>query len=266
MINSEKLCLQWNEFPKIVRSAFEELRDDLDLTDVTLVCNDGKQVEAHKVVLASTSPFFMELFKRNKHPHPLVFMKGVKGDDLVAMTEFLYTGETNVDQRNLDVFLMLADDLGLKGLNGTSDEVGGNSDKVPPPPDLDETVNIQSRQMVPFTDMAYQAMINDRNQAKGDKNKRALALNNSSIGEDLDNQIRSMMRKSENDAAAHGKGNAKGKARICKVCGKEGDMTTIQRHIEANHVTGLVLECTICGSTANTRHAMEKHMNRKHNK
>ena len=51
------------------------MRDDLDLTDVTLVCNDGKQVEAHKVVLASTSPFFMELFKRNKHPHPLVYMK-----------------------------------------------------------------------------------------------------------------------------------------------------------------------------------------------
>ena len=74
MVNSEKLCLQWNEFPTIVRSAFEELRDDNDLTDVTLVCNDGKQVEAHKVVLASTSPFFMELFKRNRHPHPLIYI------------------------------------------------------------------------------------------------------------------------------------------------------------------------------------------------
>ena len=72
MASSEKLCLQWNEFPKIVRSAFEDLRTDNDFTDVTLVSSDGKQFEAHKVVLVSTSPFFKELFKKNKHPHPLL--------------------------------------------------------------------------------------------------------------------------------------------------------------------------------------------------
>ena len=69
MGDSEKLCLQWNEFQKIVSSAFGDLREDKDFTDVTLACEDGKQVEVHKVVLASSSPFFMELLKRNKHPH-----------------------------------------------------------------------------------------------------------------------------------------------------------------------------------------------------
>ena len=109
MVNSEKLCLQWNEFPKIVRSAFEDLRDDLDLTDVTLVCNDGKQVEAHKVVLASTSPFFMELLKRNRHPHPLIYMRGIKSEDLMAMVEFLYKGEAFFVQENLETFLALVE-------------------------------------------------------------------------------------------------------------------------------------------------------------
>ena len=117
MASSEKLCLQWNEFPKIVRSAFEDLRTDNDLTDVTLVSSDGKQFEVHKVVLVSTSPFLKEVFKKNKHPHPLLFMKGVKSDNLSAMVEFLYNGEANVDQENLDNFLALADDLKLKGLN-----------------------------------------------------------------------------------------------------------------------------------------------------
>ena len=50
---------------------------------------------------------FMELFQRNKHPHPLVYMRGVSGDDLMTMVEFLYSGEANVDQSNLDVFLAL---------------------------------------------------------------------------------------------------------------------------------------------------------------
>ena len=95
------------------------VRYDLDLTDVTLVCKDGKQVEAHKVVLASTSPFFMELFKRYKHPPTphIVF--------ILAMVEFLYSGDANIDQENLDEFL--ADELGLKDFNGTCEEGGVNT-------------------------------------------------------------------------------------------------------------------------------------------
>ena len=67
----EKLCLQWNDFKENTSSSFRELREDEDLTDVTLVCEDGKQVEAHKIILAASSPFFMEILK--KHPHPLIY-------------------------------------------------------------------------------------------------------------------------------------------------------------------------------------------------
>ena len=109
MGDSEKLCLQWNDFQNIVSSAFGDLRDDHDLTDVTLACEDGMQVEAHKVVLASASPFFLEVLKRNKHPHPLIYMKGIRSDNLMAMVEFFYKGEANVFQENLDTFLALAD-------------------------------------------------------------------------------------------------------------------------------------------------------------
>ena len=76
MNNSEKLYLQWNDFKQNISSSFGELREDKDLTDVTLACEDGKQVEAHKVVLAASSPFFKDILKRNKHPHPLIYMRG----------------------------------------------------------------------------------------------------------------------------------------------------------------------------------------------
>ena len=57
MNNSEKLYLQWNDFKQNISSSFGELREDKDLTDVTLACEDGKQVETHKVVLAASSPY-----------------------------------------------------------------------------------------------------------------------------------------------------------------------------------------------------------------
>ena len=58
---SEKLCLQWNDFKENVTTAFGSLREDNDFVDVTLACEDGKQFEAHKVILVSSSPFFQNI-------------------------------------------------------------------------------------------------------------------------------------------------------------------------------------------------------------
>ena len=68
---SEKLCLQWNDFKENAVDTFGSLREDKDFTDVTLACEDGKQVEAHKVILANSSPFFQNILRRNKHTHPM---------------------------------------------------------------------------------------------------------------------------------------------------------------------------------------------------
>ena len=50
---SEKLFLQWNDFKENVITAFGSLREDNNFADVTLACEDGQQVEAHKVILAT---------------------------------------------------------------------------------------------------------------------------------------------------------------------------------------------------------------------
>ena len=128
---SEKLCLQWNDFKENINSAFGKLRDDKEFTDVTLVCEDGQQIEAHKVVLAYSSPFFQNLLKKNKHPHPLIYMRDVRPENLLAMVDFLYNGEANVSQGNLDSFLVLAEELQLKGLRGNQTE---NETEVPSMP------------------------------------------------------------------------------------------------------------------------------------
>ena len=109
---SEKLCLHWNDFKDNAIGAFGNLREDTDFADVTLACEDGKQDEAHKVILASSSPFFKNLFKRSRHPQPLVYMRGVRSDDLLAIVDFLYCGEANVNpQKILIIFLQLRKNL-----------------------------------------------------------------------------------------------------------------------------------------------------------
>ena len=119
---SDKLCLKWNDYQDNVNSAFGSLRKDKDFADVTLACEDGQQIEAHKVILAASSPFFQNLLKKNKHPHPLIYMKGIKHEILLAVVDFLYLGEANVFQESLDSFLEIAEELRLKGLMGQTED------------------------------------------------------------------------------------------------------------------------------------------------
>ena len=41
---------------------------------------DGHQIEAHKVILAASSPFFQAILKKNKHTHPLIYLRGMKSN------------------------------------------------------------------------------------------------------------------------------------------------------------------------------------------
>jgi len=115
---NEKFSLQWNDFQQNISSTFQELRGDVELADVTLACEDG-QVEAHKIVLASGSKFFSTVLSRNKHPHPLIYLKGLKSRDLAAVLDFLYHGQVDITEKDLNIFLAIAEDLEVKGLVGT---------------------------------------------------------------------------------------------------------------------------------------------------
>ena len=110
-MQAEKLCLRWNDFQGNLSNAFGGFRGDTDFNYVTLACEDGTHVEAHKVVLSASSPLFKNLLKSERHSHPLIYMVGVRSEDLVAAVDFLYRGEAKVNQENLNSFLATAQEL-----------------------------------------------------------------------------------------------------------------------------------------------------------
>ena len=126
MANSkDKFCLKWNDFESNISAAFRELREDKDFFDVTLACDDD-QIQAHKVILSACSPFFRKVLRRNKHEHPLLYLKGVKYADLVSVLSFMYHGEVDISQEDLNTFLAVAQDLKVKGL---TEKTGDTSSK-----------------------------------------------------------------------------------------------------------------------------------------
>ena len=249
---SEKLCLQWNDFQENIKIAFGNLKEDMDFKDVTLACEDGQQVEAHKVILASSSPFFQKLLGKNKHPHPLIVMRGMKYDDLFAILDFLYRGEANIFQENLDSFLAIAEELQLKGLMGKADERIEDLDdeKYPPPQSLH---NFNAVTKTPRTSLKNETSNNKIVTAK-DNTAVAIPSNHSGNVDQLEEIVKSMMEKSENNYP-----NQNIKADRCKVCGKEGKGNAIKDHIEANHIEGIVLLCNLCKKTFMSRNALRHH-------
>ena len=243
---SEKLCLQWNDFQENIKNSFGNLREDNDFADVTLVCEDGQQVEAHKVILAASSPFFQKLLGRNKHPHPLIYMRGVKSEDLLAIVDFLYRGEANVFEENLDSFLAIAEELQLKGLMGKTDEKVEEFDEKNLPTTHSPAMNTNMK--IPKSSKIYNPT---------EIGTLAMPSNFSGDLEELEERVKSMMEKSENKYV-----NGTQLAHRCKMCGKEGMGSNIKDHIEANHLEGIVIPCNLCDKTFRSRKTFRQHMTR----
>ena len=128
MASKEKFCLKWNDFESNISSSFKDIKDEKDFMDVTLACEES-QVTAHKVVLSACSSFFRSVLRRNPHQHPLLYMKGVSFSDLESLLDFMYYGEVNIAQENLNSFLSVAEELQVKGLTQSSTN-SSNSNKT----------------------------------------------------------------------------------------------------------------------------------------
>lgn len=114
-----QFSLRWNNYINHITYAFESLRSHEDLVDVTLCC-EGRKIRAHKILLSACSTYFKDVFKENPCQHPVIIFKNVKYEDLLAIIEFMYQGEVNVQQDSLSSFLNTAEMLAVQGLTDTT--------------------------------------------------------------------------------------------------------------------------------------------------
>ena len=110
-------------------------------------------------------------------------------------------------------FLAIAEELQLKGLIGKTDE---KVEKSLPSTFSPANVNI------PNTAVHRQTTSNRNIHNLGENRTLAIPGNNSGDFGELDNEVNSMMEKSQNQSA-----NGHQFADICKVCGKEGHVRDI---------------------------------------
>ena len=262
MTTSEKFCLNWNDFQENVTTSIKDFRGDF--CDITLVSEGHKKIEAHRVILAASSNFFRDIFRQNPHPNPMLFMRGIQDDQLSAVVDFMYHGQTNVAQDDLAGFLQLAAELQLKGLSGAELD-----------PDVyKDSKNVKTRKKINPIDITKLELDKEQNpdhsiiEAKNQmvvedvinigENGHLVAYDDvtkariSTTDEHLVETIKSMLEK------ANG-------IWFCTQCGQTNrHQSNLKKHIEAKHIDGVSHSCDKCGKQFRSKSDLYNHNSRHH--
>ena len=249
---NEKLCLKWNDFQESVSASFGRLRQSNKFADVTLVCEDGEQIETHKIVLAAFSPFFEKVLDGSVHPHPMIYLKGIKQVEMLSILDFLYYGEANVFQDNLEQFLAAAEDLMVKGLTGAKKEKQENIEAQfldsTPKPAL--RINEKSSDTIAkVKPEPFEASPPNMDLSKNDQTGPTKVFTNEL--QEHKERVNSMLQKCENKVSNN--------IYSCKVCGKEGIKGNIENHIDVHHLENVTLPCPLCDKVCTSRPALVYH-------
>ena len=231
---SEKFCLKWNDFQSNVTSAFSLLRTKTDFQDVTLVSDDHKQISAHRVVLVSCSEYFNNVLSQNTHSHPLLCMDGINFSDLNNVLDYIYNGEVNIYQEDLDRFLQIAQKLQLQGLLSTEEQEKVNKTEVFDEPTIFEDGIVESVNM---------------HLTRQTQENKIISMNSKDFQsiEELDNYIDQQVIKIN--------GGSK-----CNICNKSSKQRwNVKEHVEIKHIDGLSFQCSFCGKTLSSRKALRMH-------
>jgi len=249
----EQFSLKWNDFQQSVVTNFTELRDDHNFSNVTVSCDGNQSIEAHKIILAASSPVFQDILINNKHSHPFVYMRGVKYKDLLSVIDFIYHGQVTLKQDNLENFMNLAIDLQLKGLAEQYDYKESLEQDVKKvlPVDLPIVIDDKENDEIPKLDSAVK-----NNPGSSIPDRSILSNNDNSVivkeEEELNRTIDSMVEKVNGEWK-------------CSVCGKIA-MTkqNLRGHIEYNHTEGLPNVCNFCGKEFKSRRGLHAHKHQNH--
>ena len=126
----EKLKYIWHTFMPQICDLLKELQQSKKFCDVTLVCDDQKQLKAHKFILSACSSVFKNMFENGDSTSSTIYLRGVKSQDMDSVLQFLYLGETTIHQNSVDEFLNVAKDLGIEGIGNRNEFVYVNENSV----------------------------------------------------------------------------------------------------------------------------------------
>ncbi|XP_065165074.1 B-cell CLL/lymphoma 6 member B protein-like [Atheta coriaria] len=115
----QRYLLRWHRHAPTITDHLPAIYEKGLFADVTLAV-DGQSLQAHRLILASCSSYFLQIFQeadRNNIEHPYVVLLNAHLDDIRAILNFIYKGECCVYKHRIPEFLATAKSLRVSGLS-----------------------------------------------------------------------------------------------------------------------------------------------------
>ena len=114
---------KWQKCSDHWSNILQELMVTNDFADVTLVCDDKKQIKSHRNILSACSPVFKNILNLTSSiNHPVIYLRGIKHLEMKSILDFIYLGEVNCHEKKVDEFLSVARNLEIKQLSECIEE------------------------------------------------------------------------------------------------------------------------------------------------
>ncbi|XP_058463530.1 broad-complex core protein isoforms 1/2/3/4/5 [Malaya genurostris] len=114
--DAQTYCLRWNNHKSNLVEILDALSKMECYVDCTIYVDEQVQFKAHRVVLAANSPYFQSILQDVPMDHCSILFPGVQEFEMRAILEYMYTGEVNVTQAQIEPIMEIAKQLEVKGL------------------------------------------------------------------------------------------------------------------------------------------------------
>ena len=110
----ETIQLSWDTYLDHMKEMLHGMMTSNTLTDATLICDDHKQFQVHKVILSACSPVFRSIISDHNSLNPIIYLRGIGSNEMKAILQFIYTGQATFQRDGLPEFLSVAKSLKIK--------------------------------------------------------------------------------------------------------------------------------------------------------
>jgi hypothetical protein len=185
---------------------------------------------------------------------------------MAAMVDFMYHGEVNIYQDDLDGFLKIADELELKGLIGSYEEPMQPNVKteLQPKPKCTPTMKLNKYE---YHHGDARSLVGSNIEHKGllppaDLDPLSLLVNSQLVKPaNLNEKLTVVMDQSTVDRISNMMEKRDG-VWTCSVCAyitKLNRKAHLMEHVENQHISGLQYPCTLCGATLRSSSGLRNH-------
>ena len=240
-------------YESISSNSFRALYTDTDFTDVTLACEENKQISAHKVVLISCSEMLKKILLDNPHPHPLIYLQGLTIRDLEQLKRSMYLGTANVEDREMKTFISVSKTF----LNNRAYQPPVKEGEAM---SLDQTMKVLDEgKVMNQTEIVL---------AESNRVKKNIGMQSNKFAGNIELECTfcDWSHRSQNKLTRHMRNKHTGQSMLCKSCDfKTSTLEKLEIHERKEHDAEKI-SCPLCEIKFVSKYVLKNHLRRVHEK